>query len=95
MSLLGSSDMKTKVYFPPTRYLLFTIILLSSSLLPTLANNNGKSNAIAQTTKPFLTVEKPTLGFKISYPSDWNITDNDFLYLSRRQAILLLLHSQL
>jgi hypothetical protein len=70
--------MKTKVYFPPTRYLLFTIILLSSSLLPTLANNNGKSNAIAQTTKPFLTVEKPILGFKISYPSDWNITDNDF-----------------
>jgi hypothetical protein len=24
-------------------------------------------------------VEKPMLGFKISYPSDWNITDKDFI----------------
>ena len=66
-----------------TRYLLFTIILLSSSLFSASVNNDGKSNAIAQTTtlepKPFLTLEKPILGFKISYPSDWDIADNDFL----------------
>jgi len=59
------------------------IILLSSSLFPAIVNNDGKSNAIAQTTrlepKRFLTVEKPTLGFKISYPYNWNITDNDFV----------------
>jgi hypothetical protein len=30
-----------------------------------------------ETTLPFLTVKIPTLGFKISYPSDWNVTFND------------------
>jgi PsbP-like protein len=87
--------MKTKIYFPPTRYLLFMIILLSSSLFPAIVNNDGKSNAIAQTTrlepKRFLTVEKPTLGFKISYPYNWNITDNDFVisFTAPQHAALL------
>src|SRR6187200_703406 len=48
-----------------------------------VARAQQNSTAIAPTTsseaKPFLTVEKPMLGFKISYPSDWNITDNDFV----------------
>lgn len=65
-------------------YLLFTIIiLLSSLLLLALINNNNRISKIAATTtldpKHFLTVEKPVLGFKISYPSDWNITDSDFV----------------
>ena len=51
-------------------------------------NNNRISKAIASSSsssstalesKHFLTVEKPTLGFKISYPYNWNIIDNDFL----------------
>jgi hypothetical protein len=71
-----------------TRYLLFTIIILSSLFLALVDNNNNNNNnnriskAIASSTlesKHFLTVEKPMLGFKISYPYNWNITDNDFL----------------
>ena|SRR5919199_4882639 len=66
------------------RYLLFTIIILLSLLLLALIDNNGISKAIASSSttlepKHFLTVEKPILGFKISYPSDWNIIDNDFV----------------
>jgi hypothetical protein len=54
-----------------------------ASTLP-IARAQQNSTAIAPTTssseaKLFLTVEKPMLGFKISYPSDWNITDNDFI----------------
>jgi hypothetical protein len=30
-----------------------------------------------ETTTPFLTVKIPMLGFKISYPSDWNVAFND------------------
>jgi hypothetical protein len=74
-------SMKSKIYFLSTRHLLFTIILLSL-LLSALVNNYGISKAIAETTlepRHFLTVEKPMLGFKISYPSNWNITDNDFV----------------
>jgi hypothetical protein len=71
-----------------TRYLLFTIIILSSLFLALVDNNNNNNNnnriskAIASSTlesKHFLTVEKPMLGFKISYPYNWNITDNDIL----------------
>jgi hypothetical protein len=72
--------MKSKIYFLPIRYLLFTSILLLLLLL--VLADNGISEAITTTldeAKPFLTLEKPMLGFKISYPSDWNITDNDFV----------------
>ena len=68
-----------------TGYLLFTSILLTSSFLVLVDNNNRISKAIASSSttalesKHFLTVEKPTLGFKISYPYNWNIIDNDFL----------------
>ena len=61
----------------------FAVILaavLAGTLQVAIAQQN--STAIAPTTseaKRFLTVEKPMLGFKISYPSDWNITDNDFV----------------
>jgi hypothetical protein len=70
--------MKSKIYFPPTGYLLFTILLLSSFFLA-LINNNGISASTTLGPKHFLTVEKPMLGFKISYPYNWNITDNDFV----------------
>ena len=58
-------------------YLLFTIILLSSLFLPLVGDGISKSTALE--TNHFLTVEKPMLGFKISYPYNWNITDNDFV----------------
>jgi hypothetical protein len=65
------------------RHLLFTVVLLSLLLLSLLVNFKiSISTAITPTiteAKPFLIVEKPMLGFKISYPSDWNITDNDFV----------------
>jgi hypothetical protein len=69
-----------------TGYLLFTTILLTSSFLVLVDNNNNNriskaisSSSTALESKHFLTVEKPTLGFKISYPYNWNIIDNDFL----------------
>jgi hypothetical protein len=40
-------------------------------------------------------VEKPMLGFKISYPYNWNITDNDFLITFKAPQKQLLSHSQL
>jgi hypothetical protein len=58
-------------------FLLFTIILLSSLFLALVGD--GISKATTLETKHFLTVEKPMLGFKISYPYNWNITDNDFV----------------
>jgi hypothetical protein len=65
------------------RHLLFTVVLLSFLVLSLLVSFQiSISRAITSTiteAKPFLTVEKPMLGFKISYPSDWNITDNDFV----------------
>ena len=74
-----------KISLQRRRYLLFTIILSLLLLLP-LVNNNRLLNAIPLSLSTttlgsthFLTVEKPMLGFKISYPYDWNITDNDFL----------------
>ena len=60
-------------------------VISAAVLVSTLqiARAQQNSTAIAPTTsseaKPFLTVEKPVLGFKISYPSDWSITDNDFV----------------
>jgi PsbP-like protein len=84
--------MKNKISLPNIslqrrRYLLFTIILSLLLLLP-LVNNNRLLDAITSSLSTttttlgsthFLTVEKPMLGFKISYPYNWNITDNDFL----------------
>lgn len=49
---------------------------------------NIKINAettTTETTLPFLTVKIPTLGFKISYPSDWNVTFNDTIIHFRAQ----------
>jgi hypothetical protein len=74
--------MKAKIYFPPIRHLLFTIVLSLSLLLALVDGGISISKTTASTTlesKHFLTVEKPMLGFKISYPYDWNITDNDFV----------------
>jgi hypothetical protein len=75
--------MKSKIYFSPIRCLLFTIIplLLLLALIYNGISAAIKTTAISTTseTKPFLTVEKPMLGFKISYPPDWNLTDNDFV----------------
>ena len=61
--------------------MLFITILLSLLLLLALIDNGASKASTTATLEPkhFLTVEKPMLGFKISYPSDWNITDNDFL----------------
>ena len=62
------------------RHVLFIAILLPLLLLALI--DNGASEASTTSTlepKHFLTVEKPMLGFKISYPSNWNITDNDFV----------------
>ena len=90
-----------------TGYLLFTIILLTSLFLALVNNyNNGMSKAIASSsstassstaleTNHFLRVEKPMLGFKISYPYNWNITDNDFLITFKAPQKQLLSHSQL
>ena len=46
---------------------------------PQIARAQQNSTTTSSEAKPFLTVEKPILGFEISYPSDWNITDNDFI----------------
>jgi hypothetical protein len=49
-------------------------------------------NAQTETTKTtrFLTVEEPTLGFRISYPSDWNFTSNELgIYFSAPQKAAL------
>jgi hypothetical protein len=61
-------------------HVLFIAILLPLLLLALIANGASEASTTATLEpKHFLTVEKPMLGFKISYPSDWNITDNDFL----------------
>jgi hypothetical protein len=75
----------SKCYYnlgPDIRHLLFITILLPLLLLLALIDNGASEASTTTTTletKPFLTLEKPMLGFKISYPSDWNITDNDFV----------------
>jgi hypothetical protein len=92
--------MKSKIYFPPTRHLLFSIILLSSLFLALVDDDdddNGISKATASSSratlesKHFLTVEKPMLGFKISYPYNWNITNKDFVisFSSQQNAALV------
>jgi hypothetical protein len=91
--------MKNKIYFPPARYLLFIVILVSSLPFPALVNNNGKSNAIAQITrlepKHFLTLEKPILGFKIHILIIGILPIMILLYLLRHLVTLLLLRSLL
>ena len=85
-------------------FLLFIIasIFVSSILgITTSPSSNtygldaNTATIVAATTaaKPFLTLEKPMLGFKISYPSDWNITDNDFVISFRapQNAALVIL----
>ena len=92
--------MKSKIFFPLLRHLLFTVFLSSSLFLALVDDddnyNNGISKATASATatlesKHFLTVEKPMLGFKISYPYNWNITDNDFVisFSSSQNAALV------
>src|SRR5919198_1660826 len=68
----------------------------SSSNTTYALDANTNTTRIASTTtaaKPFLTLEKPMLGFKISYPTDWNITDNDFVISFRapQNAALVIL----
>jgi hypothetical protein len=55
------------------------LLLLLSLDLKISAQKMTTSSSTTTETIPFLTVEKPTLGFRISYPSDWNITDNDLV----------------
>ena len=47
-----------------------TLILFSSLSIPTILQT-----VLAQTAN-FLTYENPTYGFRIQYPSDWNITSS-------------------
>jgi hypothetical protein len=62
--------MKKALYFIALVYI--CLVLLS------VMYKNGSAQTMAVTkTTTFLTVKKPMLGFQISYPSDWNITDND------------------
>jgi hypothetical protein len=59
---------KSKIYFSPKRYLLFTIIPLSLLFLALV--DRGVSKATTLEEKTFLNSRRPMLGFKISYPSD-------------------------
>lgn len=52
-----------------------TLILFSSLSIPTILQT-----VLAQTAN-FLTYENPTYGFRIQYPSDWNITSSHTEYL--------------
>ena len=56
---------------------------------------NIKINAettTTETTLPLLTVKIPTLGFKISYPSDWNVTFNDtIIHFQAQHSVLVTL----
>ena len=82
-------------------FLLLLFIIAStfvSSILVVITSRSSNTYGLdANTTttgaKPFLTLEKPMLGFKISYPSDWNITDNDFVISFRapQNAALVIL----
>jgi hypothetical protein len=77
--------MKSKIYFLPIRHLLFTIVLLLLLLLALVDSGILISKVIASSSSStlqsthFLTVQKPMLGFQISYPYNWNITDKDFV----------------
>ena len=68
------------MYSRESAFAVIVAAVLAGTLQVAIAQQN--STTIAPTTseaKRFLTVEKPMLGFKISYPSDWNITDKDFI----------------
>jgi PsbP-like protein len=54
---------------------------VSASTLQVATAQQNLTAAAPTTSEPkhFLTLEKPILGFKISYPYNWNITDNDFV----------------
>jgi hypothetical protein len=53
------------------------LVYISLALLPAMCTSGSAQTMAATKTTMFLTVKKPMLGFQISYPSDWNITDND------------------
>jgi hypothetical protein len=83
-------------------FLLLLFIIAStfvSSILVVITSRSSNTYGLdANTTttgaKPFLTLEKPMLGFKMSYPSDWNITDNDFvIYFRAPQNAALVIFS--
>ena len=68
-----------------TLKILYLIGITSICLFLLLSVMDLKINAQTETTKTtrFLTVEEPTLGFRISYPSDWNFTSNELgIYFS-------------
>jgi hypothetical protein len=68
------------MYSRVTALIIMLAAVSTSTLQVAIAQQNLTATApITSEAKHFLTVEKPMLGFKISYPSDWNITDNDFL----------------
>ena len=58
-------------------YLVAMTNIYSVLLLPVIDMKINAETTTTETTLPFLTVKIPTLGFKISYPSDWNIAFND------------------
>jgi hypothetical protein len=59
------------------------LVYICIALLPAMYTNGSAQTMAASKTTTFLTVKKPMLGFQISYPSDWNITDNDFIITFR------------
>jgi hypothetical protein len=75
-----------------TLKILYLIGITSICLFLLLSVMDLKINAQTETTKTtrFLTVEEPTLGFRISYPSDWNFTSNELgIYFSAPQKAAL------
>jgi hypothetical protein len=83
-------------------FIIASIFVSSILVIATLPPHNTTYGLDANTTtiarpplppKPVLTLEKPMLGFKISYPSDWNITDNDFVisFKAPQNAALVML----
>jgi hypothetical protein len=76
----GDSMNKKKIIFLVASTSIYLLLLLLSLMdLKINAQKMTTSSSTTTETIPFLTVEKPTLGFRISYPSDWNITDNDLV----------------
>jgi hypothetical protein len=69
---------KKKIIFLVASTSIYLLLLLSLDLKISAQKMTTSSSTTTETI-PFLTVEKPTLGFRISYPYDWNITDNDLV----------------
>ena len=69
------------------------LVYICLALLPAMYTSGSAQTMAATKTTTFLTVKKPMLGFQISYPSDWNITDNDSVIIFRapRNAALVTL----